>query len=143
MSHNDNLYKAITKAMSMLQYCTFYTFTAWKCQSNQNEIFWSVFLWFISSKLINVQQTHAEYIYPAWINVEVKVKDIFYYYLLIFLDVLFIIETTSHWHARISIKKKDQRKTYWADTWWRWITSLDNLNIPQNTYILFWQILFH
>lgn len=52
------------------------------------------FLWFISSKLINVQQTHAEYINPAWINVEVKVKDIFYYYLLI--DVLFIIETISH-----------------------------------------------
>lgn len=55
----------------------------------------------------------------------------FYYYLLIFLGVLF--ETISHWHARISIKKKDQRKTYWADTWWRWIT-LDNLNIPQDTY---------
>lgn len=54
------------------------------------------FLWFISSKLINVQQTHAEYINPAWINVEVKVIDIFYYYLLIFLDVLFIIETISH-----------------------------------------------
>lgn len=52
------------------------------------------FLWFISSKLINVQQTHAEYINPAWINVEVKVIDIFYYYLLIFLGVLF--ETTSH-----------------------------------------------
>lgn len=52
------------------------------------------FLWFISSKLINVQQTHAEYINPVWINVEVKVIDIFYYYLLIFLDVLF--ETTSH-----------------------------------------------
>lgn len=54
------------------------------------------FLWFISSKLINVQQTHAEYINPAWINVEVKVIDIFYYYLLIFLDVLFIIETIRH-----------------------------------------------
>lgn len=52
------------------------------------------FLWFISSKLINVQQTHAEYINTAWINVEVKVIDIFYYYLLIFLDVLF--ETISH-----------------------------------------------
>lgn len=84
MSHNDNLYKAITKAMSMLQYCTFYTFTAWKCQSNQNEIFWSVFLWFISSKLINVQQTHVKYINPAWINVEVKVIDIF---LLLFTDI--------------------------------------------------------
>lgn len=42
------------------------------------------FLWFISSKLINVQQTHAEYINPAWINVEVKVIDIF---LLLFTDI--------------------------------------------------------
>lgn len=42
------------------------------------------FLWFISSKLINVQQTHAEYINTAWINVEVKVIDIF---LLLFTDI--------------------------------------------------------
>lgn len=55
------------------------------------------FLWFISSKLINVQQTHVKYIYPAWINVEVKVKDIFLLLFTesdIFLDVLF--ETISH-----------------------------------------------
>lgn len=43
-----------------------------------------IFLWFISSKLINVQQTHAKYINPAWINVEVKVIDIF---LLLFTDI--------------------------------------------------------
>lgn len=121
----------------MLQYCTFLIHLY--CMKNVNLIKMKSFdlllnfLWFISSKLINVQQTHVKYINPAWINVEVKVIDIFYYYLLIFLDVLFIIETISHWHARISIKKKDQRKTYWADTWWRWIT-LDNLNIPQDTY---------
>lgn len=42
------------------------------------------FLWFISSKLINVQQTHVKYINPAWINVEVKVIDIF---LLLFTDI--------------------------------------------------------
>lgn len=42
------------------------------------------FLWFISSKLINVQQTHVKYINTAWINVEVKVIDIF---LLLFTDI--------------------------------------------------------
>lgn len=53
------------------------------------------FLWFISSKLNNVQQTHAKYINPAWINVEVKVIDIFLLLFTdIFLDVLF--ETISH-----------------------------------------------
>lgn len=43
------------------------------------------FLWFISSKLINVQQTDVEYINPAWINVEVKV-----------IDILLLFETISH-----------------------------------------------
>lgn len=53
------------------------------------------FLWFISSKLINVQQTHVKYINPAWINVDVKVIDIFLLLFTdIFLDVLF--ETISH-----------------------------------------------
>lgn len=46
------------------------------------------FLWFISSKLINVQQTHVKYINPAWINVEVKVIDIF---LLLFTDIYFLM----------------------------------------------------
>lgn len=43
------------------------------------------FLWFISSKLNNVQQTHVKYINPAWINVEVKV-----------IDILLLFETISH-----------------------------------------------
>lgn len=53
------------------------------------------FLWFISSKLINVQQTHAKYINTAWINVEVKVIDIF---LLLFTDIFLgvLFETISH-----------------------------------------------
>lgn len=76
MSPNDNLYKAITKAMSMLQYCTFYTLLHENVNLIKMKSFDLLlnFLWFISSKLINVQQNHAEYINPAWINVEVKVK---------------------------------------------------------------------
>lgn len=80
MSPNDNLYKAITKAIC--QCCNIVRFIP-LLHENVNLIRMKSFdlllnfLWFISSKLINVQQTHAEYIYPAWINVEVKVIDIF------------------------------------------------------------------
>lgn len=97
MSPNDNLYKAITKAIC--QCCNIVRVIP-LLHENVNLIKMKSFdlllnfLWFISSKLINVQQTHVKYINPAWINVEVKVIDIFYYYLLIFLGVLF--ETISH-----------------------------------------------
>lgn len=115
-----------------------------KCQSDQNEIFHlylalHLLLQFFMVYFIKFNQCSTKpfriYIDPAWVNVVV----IKLYFLIIDIYLCVIWDNQSLTCNNIWQKKEDQSKTYWADSWWRWIT-LDNLNTPQDAVLFsFWQ----